>query len=307
VPRSSAPPIIKGDYERFYRFLDDNVQWDPPAYDLWDPAELPDWLRQLEAADASYCVVSHYTPIEGFAPTFRYDVGLRPRRSIFGYTNRPVGTSLRSRSTKAEPFAYRAVDPDQIAAKSTVTLVRATSEHANFLKDIYLQRGLVHTDGNMRFFVYLDGALAGCFIYAKSTKGDTQNEIYLLSDFPVNPARRMAKLICMLATGREPISIARKHFLLPLMRVHTTAFSDKPVSMKYRGAFELRSRKEGASIGAESKKFQLSYVSTVREMSSDQIFRDWFKRYAGNPRANRADRPAQETAGQPALHDGVAV
>jgi len=50
--------------------------------------------------------------------------------------------------------------------------------------------------------------------------------------------------------------------------VFTTAFTDAPVSMKYRGIYELRGRKEG----------HLQYYSAIRQQTPREIYTEWFKK-----------------------------
>ena len=57
-------------------------------------------------------------------------------------------------------------------------------------------------------------------------------------------------------------------------RIYTTAFTDKPVSMKYRGAFEVSSRKPGL----------INYVSPVRSDSVKSLYSKWWTQHAKNAR-----------------------
>lgn len=274
-----APPIIKGDYEAYYKFLDQNVVWAQPPYELWEPDLLPQWLRGLHDADVPYCIVSHYRQIEGFEPAFEFTAGYRPLKIIYGYSNAARTSSLRAVSNKSAPFLYDAVSPQELSGRETVQIIAASTEHANFLKDVYQQRGIFHSNGHMRYFVYLNGKLAGCFVYKKSriaTRRPSQiGNVYLLSDFSITRERRISKLIAMLATGRDQIEIVRKHFMAPVDVVDTSAFSRSHVSMKYRGIFKLKSRTQ-----MPDGRYELQYTSAVREKSNAEIYREWFRRYA---------------------------
>ncbi|MFX8106652.1 hypothetical protein ABTK92_20370, partial [Acinetobacter baumannii] len=69
--------------------------------------------------------------------------------------------------------------------------------------------------------------------------------LYLLSDFAIAREKRLAKLIAMLATGRESTERYDRRRVRRTKVIVTTAFTDRPISMKYRGIFELLSRKPG--------------------------------------------------------------
>ena len=45
---AAFPPTHKNGYERIYRFVDENTEWDPPAYEVWDPSRIEDWLDELD-------------------------------------------------------------------------------------------------------------------------------------------------------------------------------------------------------------------------------------------------------------------
>jgi hypothetical protein len=56
--------------------------------------------------------------------------------------------------------------------------------------------------------------------------------------------------------------------------VVTTAFTDKPVSMKYRGIFEIIGRSPG----------MINYASKVRRTTPDGVYVEWFQRFIANAR-----------------------
>jgi hypothetical protein len=123
------------------------------------------------------------------------------------------------------------------------------------------------------FLVLIDGHLAGGFIYARSKFGG-DDDIYLLSDFALSPRSRVSKLVAMLATSETVISRMEVKLMQRIGSVKSTAFTDKPVSMKYRGIFDLASRKPG----------MLNYASKVRRQTPAQIYVEWFQRFVANAR-----------------------
>ena len=54
----------------------------------------------------------------------------------------------------------------------------------------------------------------------------------------------------------------------------TTAFSENPVSMKYRGVFKLYSRKE------KKKLYSLNYFAKLGEKTLQDQFNTWVKKHA---------------------------
>ena len=73
----------------------------------------------------------------------------------------------------------------------------------------------------------------------------------------------------MIVTSHHIVSEIERKTLLKFKQLCTTVFTDKPVSMKYRGIWNLYSRKEGSLI----------YQSPVRDQSPQQIYNEWFSKY----------------------------
>jgi len=102
-----APTYAKG-YERIYKFLNDNVEWEQLDYEIWNPADLDEWVRGFDDAGARYCVLADRR-LDGLEPSIRYDNNAG-RKTIWGYAD-ASGSSLRSRGLEALPFLYTPIDP----------------------------------------------------------------------------------------------------------------------------------------------------------------------------------------------------
>jgi hypothetical protein len=72
-------------------------------------------------------------------------------------------------------------------------------------------------------------------------------DLYLLSDFAVRPTphKRLSKLILACVVSKEVQADLEQWLCARIRTIGTTAFTDKPVSMKYRGMFDVHSRSEG--------------------------------------------------------------
>ena len=265
---AAFPPTYKNGYERLYRFVDESTDWARPSYDIWDPAKVEDWLDDLDVLGVRYCVLTDHT-LDHHEPVTVYR----------GQTNKPVFTfadqassSIRRSTHSSEPFRYRMLDPSLLAHTSEVEIITATSAQMNFLKDIYLAKGIAHTSGIANFLVLIDGQLAGGFIFARAKFGG--DVIYMLSDFALSPRSRVSKLVAMLATCASVIGRLEIKLVQRIDTVVTTAFTDKPVSMKYRGIFEIIGRSPG----------KINYASKVRRETPNGVYAEWFQRFVANAR-----------------------
>lgn len=274
----SFPPTYKGGYEAIYRFLDKNIDWPRASYRVFDPATIGEWIGELDQADAQYCVLSDHR-IEGRNPVARYYSSTNKPVFLFARSERGA---LRRKNNKTEPIAYIPCETDQLRPDSVVQIAAANAAQMNFLKDRFLAKGIAHAPGDQNWLVFIDGKLCGGFIYTPNNRG-VRDQLYLLSDFAIVGQRRISKLIALLATSREVVHRYELAKLLRIRTIMTTAFTDHAVSMKYRGVFELQSRKPG----------MLNYVSQVRDMGLDETYRHWWKRYAN---ADKQGQAAQSQA-----------
>lgn len=214
-----------------------------------------------------------------------------PTTEFRSSTNKPVygylgsgKSSFRRALDRGEPFTYQRVDPAELTPNTEVALVPTTGPRMTFLRNVYLAKGIAHTQGDVSWLVLLDGKLAGGFIYVRD-KFSPRTQIYLLSDFAIAHERRLAKLIAMLALSKETHQSWCHRFIVRPAKLRTTAFTDKPVSMKYRGIYELTSRKEG----------RLEYTCEFRGSTAKAIYLEWLGRFGQAADADR-ERPAAPAA-----------
>jgi hypothetical protein len=259
-------PTYKGGYERMYRFIDEGTEWVRPQYGVWDPSKVGGLIEQLDERGIRYGVLCDQE-LERAEPASVFHGGGKP---VYVYTNTRAA-SLRRRRQKAIAFGYKPLDPAELTADSKVEICEIDNARINFLKDVYLAKGIDHKSGTSNYVVLLDGMLAGGFSFTQQRFGDRTRSIYLLSDFATARERRLSKLIPLLASSRLVASAINRKLMIRIERVETTAFTGKPVSMKYRGIYELHKREAGF----------LQYHSRIREQTPEEIYRDWYAKHAG--------------------------
>lgn len=279
------PPVIRGDYEKFYSLIHNNVEWSSPAYDVFDPKTLGSWMDTLAERGTRY-VVCCYTDLSAkgghHKPVAVYTKGRS--KAVFTYSNVAQRSSVRKALSNAEPFRYKLPDVTKLREDSLVQVVAIDSKRMNHIKDVFQLPGLVHTDGDMRFLVFVDGMLLGGFVYRKwSAKAQIADPrvtagttIYVLSDFSTTREGRVSKLIALLASGRQQTQQFDRHAIQRTKMVFTTAFANNPISMKYRGIYELYSRKP---LEAGGWKYQLNYMREVDSGSNDDIYGAWYHKH----------------------------
>lgn len=268
------PPTYKGGYENLYKFISSNVDWeDAPTYDMFDPKDVEPWALKLRDADVPFVVgadkrFEQIAPVASFSPNGKH--------TIYVYTNRAVASSYARKSINTEPFHYLPVQPEDITKKAVVNVTTATGQQMNFLKERYLARNINHVAGGMNYLVWVNGKLCGGFIYqtggapnAVAVLGQGSDSIFLLSDFSVTRESRVSKLIAMMATAKAFVDQYGRRTLTRPKSLVTCVFTKKPISMKYRGIYELKKRHET----------YLHYESNVRNQTPQEIYREWFTKH----------------------------
>jgi hypothetical protein len=259
----SFAPTYKAGYERLYKLINDNVVWDAPKYDIWDPRDTPRLIEKCLDHNTPFCILTD-NRLDGFKPKIFFKNFNKP---IFAYSG--DRSSLRRISKKIAPFRFTPIEPDLITKDSKVEIKIIPNKNMNYLKTVFLSKNIDFTLSPINFILLVDSKLAGGFSYKLNKFNQNKDAIYLLSDFAINGARKMAKLIALTATSKTVIDILKRKFFNDIKFILTTAFSDKPVSMKYRGIFDLTDRKDG----------HLNYQSKVRDLTPPQIFDLWWKKY----------------------------
>ena len=261
----SFAPTYKGGYEKQYKLINENVKWNEPSYEIWDPKDTHTLIEKCLDYQIPFCIYADNrlkdSPIE---PSLLLKEGGHP---VYAYTG--GASKLRIKHTKYSPFKYKPLDVSLINERSKLTVCKVTNEHIAFLKTIYLAKGIDFKSGQASFLVFIDGMLAGGITYAQGVYVDPLHELYILSDFSVSQKTRVSKLIALVATSRTLIDLINRSWMVDIKKVVTTAFTNKPVSMKYRGIFTIKNRKEGA----------INYQSDVRELNPQEIFDFWYKKY----------------------------
>lgn len=274
---AAFPPFFKADYEKQYKFLEDSILWQAPSYDIYDPKMLDEILTKIENSGVPYCLLSDQV-WEHRPPMLEYIQGRKKPHYCYARTNR---STVRHLFNKPVPFKYKPIDPNKLTPKSQVQIIPAETGHLNFIKDVYLAKSIVHTSGLMGFFVYIDGMLVGGIIYALQKHGIatySQGEcIYLLSDVTISNEMKLSKLVALIATSQTLTRMVEKKIVSRIRVVVTTARTHKPVSMKYRGIYKLLTRRPSED---PTEGNIIQYGSEVRLQTPQQLYRDWFKKYA---------------------------
>lgn len=137
--------------------------------------------------------------------------------------------------------------------------------------------GLFDGDRCFGFFGLTNSYMLGC------PGGYEGPNIYLMSDFSVSPTceKHLSKLVLCCVLSKEVRMIAEHLAGKRINLINTNVFSKNPVSMKYRGLFDLAvtTIKEKDENGNPTL-YDLSYVAKPGQWTLQEGYELWRRKYS---------------------------
>jgi hypothetical protein len=259
-------PTYAGGYERMFKRLGEIFKWDEPRYEIIDEERKKRTILKMMERDYLYLDDRVYPGLPMVAVVRK--ARMKP---VYIYSNLAalrLAVLKQQRRSQFVPFA-RLSDQDEITPASKLTITPSSNAVVNYYRDVYLSKGVgIPADGEAPFAVAVDGKVFGFLIFARM---QGRGDVYLLADFVVNSTRyrRLAKLLLLVIQTREIRRMMEEKLLAELPSCTTMVFTDKPVSMKYRGLFKLARRDEG----------KLVYSTEMGIRNLNEVIPLWLKKY----------------------------
>ncbi|OPF70753.1 hypothetical protein VT50_0235930 [Streptomyces antioxidans] len=274
APVCSFPPFYGGGYEKLYEPLNEHFVWDAHEYEPLSDADVVDVLGAI--TDRPYWLTASNHNVPDLHPYLRGVIKATPRAAPFYVYASEAPTRIVTPRQPIEPVkAPRLRRGDEVVGPIKLAMLKPGQFNA--LRSRYLNPRIAPGAANLAVAVK-DGAGRILGVFALAPSSYTPDEAYLLSDFAVAPTDypRLSKLVVLAATSSEAQLMCQRAFSRRIRAVSTTAFSDNPVSMKYRGL--LRLTKRGPS-NEDGWKFQLQYQGAMGEHSLAEALEKWAKRW----------------------------
>lgn len=259
-------PTYAGGYERMFKRLDEIFDWDRPEYVLIDEERKKRIITRMMERDFLYLDDREWKGLPLVAVVRK--ARMKPVNVYSNLAALRRGVLKQQRHADFVPFT-RLSDGDEIKPDSRLTLTPTTNRVVNYYRDVYLSKGVgVPADGEVPLVAAVDGKVFGFLIYSRMQGG---GDVYLLADFVVNSERyrRLAKLLLLMTQTREVRCLLEEKFLLEIPTCRTMVFTDKPVSMKYRGLYKLARRDPG----------KLVYETDMGILDLSEVIPIWLKKY----------------------------
>ena len=285
------PPFYAGDYTSMFAKIDALFTWDSPTFVEMDEAR-KDLLLQRVMSCKRWILGLHGRRPELDANLIGMTQTTNRGIPIYIYSN--VGRdAVRIVAPKQdlEPFNMPKLGENEEAG-DRLSVVRLTGGQFATLRSQYMNANIKPGSPAVAYAVLLDQKVVGAIAFSRGENRAAMESYgiapvaYMLSDFPIRPTRypRLSKLVIMAALSHEIRHDLERAFSSRVNGVLTTAFTDRPVSMKYRGVLELRGRKEnkpepGSAHGHQ--RWMLNYAAKAGAWSLADALSIWKKKHAG--------------------------
>lgn len=277
------PPFFAGDYTAMFALLDAVWEWPSPDF-----AEMDDdaRLRLFEAArERRHWIFGTHTRLEP-----EWDPHLRGRVQT---TNRGVPIWIYS-SAGASRIAtpHQPIEPlliprltDRQEIEGPLGILELTGGQFAQLRSQYMNVNIKPGQPTVAYAVLAGGQVIGSYALSMAPTISQMDSylpgpfIYLLSDFPVRPTRyrHLAKLVLTAALSQEGKLLAERSASRRCRSLTTTAFSQKPVSMKYRSLFRLLARRDSED---PLYRHQLNYGAELGRWTLAEGLETWLAKNA---------------------------
>jgi len=288
------PPFFANDYANQFAKLEKLFTWQAVPYEEFNEPRKLEFLEKL--MDRKKWMVGLHVRfpqlepyLSGMAKTTNRGV------SIYIYSNAMKGKRVVVPNQKTAPVLIPRLAKDQEIGDKMWIKQLNYAEFAT-LRSEYMNANICPGQAFASFAVMVDDRMVGCFALGGGQgpgrkQGLEDPAVYILSDFPVAPSKykRLSKLVLYATLTKEARILIERVSKKRVNSLITTAFSKKPVSMKYRGVYELMDRSQiqkkiaGASDDVNryySQGYMINYGALLGQMTMKEALELWKKKHA---------------------------
>lgn len=274
APIVMYPPFFSGDYEAQFEPIDHYFDWPRPTYpDLTE--ERKDALVEM-VMNREHWLIGLHIERDELRPYMTGRVQTSNRGVPINVYSSHASTRIVNPAQKVEFMSTPKIGFNE-EIKGPLELTILTGGQFQAMRSQFMSKTIKPGQPLLTIGVLAGGKLIGSFAYGAQTRiGAPKDVIYLLSDFPVSWSRykNMAKLIVMAAMSKEAQTLIQRTLSRRITGIETTAFSNRPVSMKYRGPMKLKHRSDGDDGHHD---YKLQYHGPMGELTLEETLAKWLK------------------------------
>lgn len=265
-------PTYKGGYEKLYKFLNDNFEYERPEYEMFDSKEAgPYYADVLENHEA--CIYSDlvYPETEKWMKGEVSYVGSKKTVYLYSSVREDSQCYFFADHAKLSERTPKIISPVMpMPENPKIAVVPCKVSLVNHYKHLFMSSRVDYsTGGDFALAFLMNGEVFGFASFASNLGTIKDGEyLFLHSDFVVPSAiDRLSKLVLYLLRSRETYKYILRFYKNAYTGLQTSVYSRKPASMKYRGPFK--------KIGRDEKAGKLTYTAEFTKLSIEECFERW--------------------------------
>ena len=227
----------------------------------------PTEYNHLDLSGVNYIVLSKNKYLFNLRKAYKDN-----REYIYSNIDHEMRSKIKFRTIN--PPQYKKLPMDfEVKPDTKLRFIRTKGSVVDYLRMIYLKKDILLGSGIFYHLWFLDDYLFGATIFDYSKEAAAAGDIvWMKSDFVINSnVPKLSKLLIMGVLSKEFQRELNIKYKTTVEKIATTVFSDKPVSMKYRGIFDLDKRQGG----------KLYYKQVPGKFeSNDEVIKEYLKRFS---------------------------
>lgn len=259
------PPTYGGGYEKLYSHLETAYSWRGAEYDLVKPDEMFRTLAEIAQRHSNWLLMSDQVKEE--YPLFAKVQSDDKHKPVYLY-----GTIEDKYFMSSSPqYEYVPFKPIKDGEITDLKLVKLSLPQYRYIRAMYLKKSIVGSDFIILAVAVLnqDNELLGALSFSSLLNGMVQMTLDLSVERLQTRYKKLSKLILMVSQTEEIRTLLQNSTGTLIEYLQTTVFTDRAVSMKYRGVYDLYRKDEG----------KLIYRSLAGKYKLNEVVGIWKEKY----------------------------
>jgi len=259
-------PTYKGGYEKIYQTIEEVFEYERAVYSIFDSKAAGSIY--LDILEKGKSIIYSDIDFKELSTYKRGVVQFPKKRNIFLYSNVSDKKYFFTTPESKKDLNAKIIPSDFSFSNSTkISIAKVQSELIFHYKHLFMSSRVNYSENEDFGIAFLaDGMIFGFAGFNKFMS--SEENLFLSSDF-VFPSgeKRLSKLLIMLLLSKEIRKLLIRHYIHAYQGLKTSVYTEHPISMKYRGIFELLDRKKGKLV--YQQEFKNEYIN--------EVFIRWFK------------------------------
>lgn len=265
IPIFIFPPTYKGGYEKQFKFLDDSFEYERCSFRTIGDEEYKELFDYV--CERKNFVFFADREMDGSKVGY---IELAGKKAISIYSDMHSDSLGTWQVRNSKPPSLLPIEEDfKFDDNTEISIEEIGVLEARCVMDKYLSSKILkYSTANFYFLLLAGGKYFGMLGFSGS--GHVADAVLLMNDLVTNSnEKRLSKLAIMLSKTSDVKKKLERLYLREFSRIFTAVYTDKPVSMKYRGIFELAKREKG----------KLVYHSEFENRGIREVYSEWLRRF----------------------------